>query len=153
MIRRPPRSTLFPYTTLFRSDRLLAHAVDGIAMSNTTIARTGLSMPRIAREPGGLSGRPLFGHSTAMLARVYQLTAGKVVLIGSGGIDSGETALAKIEAGATLLQLYTGFTYGGPRLIGQIKDRLVAAGRGSGTPLRQLVGSRAAHWAAAPLDS
>ena len=62
-----------------------------------------------------------------MLARVYQLTQGKLPLIGVGGIDSGEAALAKIEAGASLLQLYTGLVFEGPGLIGRIKQALVEA--------------------------
>ncbi len=65
--------------------------------------------------------------STRMLARVYQLTQGKLPLIGVGGIDSGEAALAKIEAGASLLQLYTGLVFEGPGLIGRIKQALVEA--------------------------
>ena len=66
-----------------------------------------------ARQAGGLSGRPLFHRSTVMLARVHQATAGQIPLIGIGGIDSGAAALAKIEAGATLVQLYTGLIYEG----------------------------------------
>ncbi len=84
-----------------------------------------------------------------MLARVYQLTQGKLPLIGVGGIDSGEAALAKIEAGASLLQLYTGLVFEGPGLIGRIKQALVEAMddrrmRCSSTPL---IGRRAAEWA------
>ena len=80
-----------------------------------------------AKETGGLSGRPLFARATRMLARVYQLTQGKLPLIGVGGIDSGEAALAKIEAGASLLQLYTGLVFEGPGLIGRIKQALIEA--------------------------
>ena len=84
-----------------------------------------------------------------MLARVYEATAGKVPLIGIGGIDSGETALAKIEAGATLLQLYTGLIYEGPGLIGRITSYLAkaCAERGVRT-LSELTGTRSAEWAA-----
>jgi dihydroorotate dehydrogenase len=133
-------------------ERLLAHAVDGIAVSNTTLARPGLRDAAMAKEAGGLSGRPLFHRSTVMLARVYQLTGGKVPLIGIGGIDSGAGALAKIEAGATLLQLYTGLIYEGPALIGRIKTELrnaLAVERGS---LAELIGRRADAWAAKALD-
>src|SRR5262249_26279343 len=93
--------------------RLVSHGVDGIAVSNTTLSRPSLRSGN-AREDGGLSGRPLFHRATVMLARVHQLTEGKVPLVGIGGIDSGETALAKIEAGASLIQLYTGLVYEGP---------------------------------------
>lgn len=131
--------------------RLLAHAVDGIAVSNTTFTRDFL-VDANAREAGGLSGRPLFRRSTVMLARVHQVTSGRVPLIGIGGIDSGEAALAKIEAGATLLQLYTGLIFEGPGLVGRIKDHLTSAIRRSGVKsISELVGKRAAEWAAKSL--
>jgi dihydroorotate dehydrogenase len=132
-------------------ERLVAHGVDGIAVSNTTLARDGLKDPQ-AHEAGGLSGRPLFRRSTAMLARVYQATGGKVPLIGIGGIDSGQSALEKIEAGATLLQLYTGLIYRGPGVIGEIKSHLVQEVRRKGqSSLSALRGTRAGHWATLPL--
>jgi dihydroorotate dehydrogenase len=131
--------------------RLLAHAVNGIAVSNTTLARDGL-IDANAREAGGLSGRPLFHRSTVMLARVREATLGRVPLIGIGGIDSGEAALAKIEAGATLLQLYTGLIYEGPGLIGRIKDHLASAARRAGAKsITTLIGARSKEWAAKPL--
>lgn len=131
--------------------QLVGHGVDGIAVSNTTLARPGLHGMR-AREGGGLSGRPLFERSTIMLARVYCETGGRVPLIGIGGIDSGETALAKIEAGASLIQLYTGLIYEGPDLIGRIKRHLSAAVASAGVAsIDQLTGSRADEWAATPL--
>jgi dihydroorotate dehydrogenase len=133
------------------TERLVAHGVDGIAVSNTTLARERVVDP-CAREGGGLSGRPLFHRSTVMLARVYEATGGKVPLIGIGGIDSGEAALAKIEAGATLLQLYTGLVFEGPGLIGRIKEHLAAACRRAGVPsIARLTGSRAKEWAGRPL--
>lgn len=132
--------------------QLLTHAVDGIAVSNTTLSRPGIHS-RAAREGGGLSGRPLFERSTILLARVYRETGGKVPLVGIGGVDSGETALAKIEAGATLVQLYTGLVYEGPSLIGRIKRHLSAAVAASGTPsLRTLIGRNADTWASKPLS-
>jgi dihydroorotate dehydrogenase len=131
---------------------LVTYGSDGIAVSNTTLSRNGLSDEN-ARQSGGLSGRPLFNRSTAMLARVYRATAGKIPLIGIGGIDSGAAALAKIEAGATLVQLYTGLIYEGPGLIGRIKDELADAVRRAGVrSLSELVGRRAEEWAARPLD-
>ncbi|HEX2448022.1 MAG TPA: quinone-dependent dihydroorotate dehydrogenase [Methyloceanibacter sp.] len=127
---------------------ILWHGADGIVVSNTTLARAGLRDHAFARETGGLSGRPLFARATRMLARVYQLTEGKLPLIGVGGIDSGETALAKIEAGASLLQLYTGLVFEGPSLIGRIKQALIGAIEKSGnTSLPPLIGKRAGEWA------
>jgi dihydroorotate dehydrogenase len=132
-------------------DRLAAHAVDGIAVSNTTLSRNGLTDAQ-ASKSGGLSGRPLFRRSTAMLARVFQATGGRIPLIGIGGIDSGETALEKIEAGATLLQLYTGLVYAGPGLIGEIKSHLAREVRRRGrSDLGALRGTKTQHWAAIPL--
>jgi dihydroorotate dehydrogenase len=134
--------------------RLEHHQVDAIAVSNTTLSRSRLSPSRDMNESGGLSGRPLFHRSTVTLARVYQLTGGRIPLIGLGGIDSGETALAKIEAGATLVQLYTGLIYEGPGLIGGIKRQLSAALRQAGVGnISKLTGSKAAEWAAKPLES
>ncbi|HKZ97024.1 MAG TPA: quinone-dependent dihydroorotate dehydrogenase [Hyphomicrobiaceae bacterium] len=130
------------------SECLLKHAVDGIAVSNTTLARSGLTDPN-AGEAGGLSGRPLFHRSTAMLSRIYEATGGRMPLIGIGGIDSGDAALAKIEAGATLVQLYTGLIYEGPGLIARIKEHLAAACRRAGvTSIASLTGTRSKHWAA-----
>jgi len=131
---------------------LVAQGVDGIAVSNTTLSRPGLTDAN-ARQAGGLSGRPLFQRSTVMLARVYQATGGKIPLVGIGGIDSGAAALAKIEAGATLVQLYTGLIFEGAGLIQRIKSTLVAAVRREGArSLGDLVGREAAAWAAKPLD-
>jgi dihydroorotate dehydrogenase len=132
---------------------LMAHQVDAIAATNTTLGRPGLGQNPISKEAGGLSGRPLFHRATAMLARVYQATGGAIPLIGIGGIDSPDRALQKIEAGASLLQLYTGLIYEGPSLIGRIKQHLDATCRARGLAnISQLVGTRAAEWAARPLD-
>jgi dihydroorotate dehydrogenase len=128
-------------------ERLTAHRVDGIAVSNTTLARTGLSEARIAAEAGGLSGRPLFHRSTVVLARVHQLTGGAIPLIGIGGIDSGAAAIAKLEAGASLIQLYTGLIYEGPSLISRIKrDILATLERERLGSIKALVGRRASEW-------
>jgi dihydroorotate dehydrogenase len=130
---------------------LLTRAIDGIAVSNTTLAREGLSDAELAREAGGLSGRPLFHRSTVMLARVYLLTGGRIPLIGIGGIDSGAAAIAKLEAGASLLQLYTGLVYEGPGLLARIKRDLVTyVGREQLASLGAAVGRRAGEWAAKP---
>jgi len=136
------------------TQRLEAHQVDAIAVSNTTLARPAtLKDQKTAKEAGGLSGRPVFHRSTAMLARVYQATGGRVPLIGAGGIDSGPAALAKIEAGASLLQLYTGLVYEGLGLIGRIKSHLAETCRIEGLPtIGAATGRKAAEWAARPLD-
>lgn len=131
---------------------LLQQGIDGIAVSNTTLSRPALTAPD-AREPGGLSGRPLFHRSTVMLARFYEATQGRVPLIGIGGVDSGATALAKIEAGASLIQLYTGLIFEGAGLIGRIKSALVEAVDARGvTKLSDLIGTKAKEWAAKPLS-
>jgi dihydroorotate dehydrogenase len=130
---------------------VLTHrGVDGIAVSNTTLARDGLADRALAKEAGGLSGRPLFQRSTAMLARVYLLTEGRIPLIGIGGVDSGAAAIAKIEAGATLLQLYTALVFEGPGLVHRIKEGLVDyVQRENLAGIRAAAGRRAAEWASA----
>jgi dihydroorotate dehydrogenase len=124
------------------------NGANGIIVSNTTLARDNLKDQTFAQRTGGLSGRPLFDRATRMLARVYRLTDGKLPLIGVGGIDSGETALAKIEAGASLIQLYTGLVFEGPGLIGRIKRALVRAMADEKCDtLAPLIGRRADEWA------
>ncbi|PBC01526.1 quinone-dependent dihydroorotate dehydrogenase [Mesorhizobium sp. WSM3860] len=94
--------------------------IDGVIVSNTTLARTGLRSTAFASETGGLSGRPLFERSTAVLARIRKLLGPKMAIIGVGGVDSAETALEKMRAGADLVQLYTGMVYAGPALPGRL---------------------------------
>ena len=137
---------------LFRS--LGAHGVDGIAVSNTTLSRRGVEGNATSREAGGLSGRPLFHRSTVVLARVHRLTGGRIPLIGIGGIDSPAAAQAKIEAGATLLQLYTGLVYEGAGLIGRIKAHLAdVCAREGLSSLTPLIGRHAPTWAAREIDA
>ncbi len=100
--------------------------VDGIVVSNTTIARPQALRSLNAKEPGGLSGAPLFALSTEMLHRVYLRTHGLVPLIGVGGISNGHDAYAKIRAGASLVQLYTALIYHGPALLQRINRELIA---------------------------
>jgi dihydroorotate dehydrogenase len=131
-----------------------ARGVDGIVVSNTTLAREGVRDRSFAAEVGGLSGRPLFARATRMLARIYRLTEGEMPLIGVGGIDSGETAVAKIRAGASLVQLYTGLVFEGPKLIGDIKQALVGAVEEAKVEnLMPLVGRDADRWAERDLGS
>jgi dihydroorotate dehydrogenase len=122
--------------------------VDGIIVSNTTLSRQGLTDASFATESGGLSGRPLFTRATRMLAHVYRFTEGRLPLIGVGGIDSGAAAVAKIKAGASLLQLYTGLVFEGPKLIGGIKQALVIAmADAKAQSLGSLIGRDADAWA------
>ncbi len=101
-------------------------AVDGLVVSNTTVARPASLRSRHAHEPGGLSGKPLFAPSTALTAEMYRLTQGRLPIIGVGGVASGEDAYAKIRAGASLVQLYTALVYHGPGLVLRIKRELMA---------------------------
>jgi dihydroorotate dehydrogenase len=110
---------------------LLQARIDGIIVSNTTARRPGLS-GAAARQAGGLSGRPLFAASTAMLADVARASRGRVPLIGVGGVASGADAYAKIRAGATAVQLYTALIYGGPALVTRIERELAALLRRDG---------------------
>ena len=118
--------------------------VDGMIVGNTTISRPASLRERDrAREQGGLSGRPLFKLSTRMLAETFVRAEGAFPLIGAGGIDSGATAIAKIKAGASLLQLYTGLVFHGIGLIAEIKaDLLAALKRGHRNSLASMVGTR-----------
>ena len=99
--------------------------IDALIVSNTTISRDGVEASAWAGEQGGLSGKPLLEKSTATLRRMYQLTEGKIPLIGVGGIASAEDAYAKIRAGASLVQLYTALIYQGFGLVENINRRLV----------------------------
>jgi dihydroorotate dehydrogenase len=101
--------------------------IEGMIVSNTTLSRLGANDPKLAAEPGGLSGRPLFSPSTKMLARARQLAGDRLALIGTGGIDSVDAARQKLAAGADLVQLYTGMIYEGPGLPGRIVAGLARA--------------------------
>lgn len=106
--------------------------VDGLIISNTTIDRPESLRSRKRTEAGGLSGAPLLEPSTAVLSEIYALTAGRVPLIGAGGISDGAGAYAKIRAGASLVQLYTALVFRGPDLIPKIKRELAALLRADG---------------------
>jgi dihydroorotate dehydrogenase len=129
-------------------DRLVAHNVDGIAVSNTTLSRDGILDRKTGKQAGGLSGRPLFHRATVLLARVYRLTSGRIPIVGIGGIDSGATALAKIKAGASLVQIYSGLVYEGPGLVSDITSHLAHAVEAEGVAsISNLVGRDADTWA------
>jgi dihydroorotate dehydrogenase len=120
--------------------------VDGMIVGNTTLARPqGLRETRAAKEAGGLSGRPLYGLATRMLAETYVRVEGVFPLIGAGGIDSGATALAKVRAGASLIQLYSALVFRGLGLVDEIKAALIAALQSERLDsLNELVGADAA---------
>lgn len=105
---------------------LLGSGIDGLICTNTTIAREAVAGHRHANEAGGLSGRPLFARSTAVLEGMAQRLGGRLPLVGVGGILDGTDAAAKIDAGATLVQLYSGMVYRGPALIGDCVEALRA---------------------------
>lgn len=103
----------------------LIRGIDGLIVANTTVERpAGLRGPH-AGEAGGLSGRPLFAASTALLSEMYRLTQGRLPLIGVGGVADAGDAFAKICAGASLVQLYTALVFEGPALVSRIKRGLV----------------------------
>ncbi len=98
----------------------LARGIDGLIISNTTVDRpAGVAGPE-PDEAGGLSGSPLFPRATAQLGRLSRLTAGRLPLVGVGGIASAADAYAKIRAGASALQLYTALVYQGPKVIPRV---------------------------------
>ena len=104
-----------------------AGGVDGLIVSNTTISRPAGLRSAQASQAGGLSGRPLFKRATEVLRLAARLARGRLVLIGVGGVSSGAEALAKIKAGASLVQVYSAFAYEGPALVGRLKRELLAA--------------------------
>jgi dihydroorotate dehydrogenase len=126
----------------------LTRRIDGLIVSNTTLARPATLTSRNRGESGGLSGRPLFEPSTRLLARAYLLTGGAMPLIGAGGVEDSETALAKIEAGANLVQLYTGLALKGHGVVAEILEGLSRAVEARGlNRIGELVGAQARAWA------
>jgi len=126
---------------------VLSTDLDGLIVSNTTITRDSVAGQDNAEETGGLSGKPLFDLSTRKLAQMRQ-RVGDLPIIGVGGIHSPQSALAKFEAGANAVQLYSALVYGGLDLLDTIKRGVVSAVRAQGkTNIAQLVGSRTADWA------
>lgn len=104
--------------------------IAGVIATNTTIAREGLKTPEGQRkESGGLSGKPLTKRSTEVIRYLSEKSGGAFVIIGVGGIHSPEDAIEKIKAGATLVQIYTGFIYEGPGLVRKILKGLLKSNR------------------------
>jgi dihydroorotate dehydrogenase len=150
--RRPVLLKIAPDLTLDELDGIVrivrARGLDGMIVSNTTISRPAtLRDQATAKETGGLSGRPLFDLSTRILAETFVRLEGFCPIIGVGGIHSPESAIAKFEAGASLIQLYSALTYQGPALVGDIKQALVTRIKRDRLPnLAALTGSRIADW-------
>jgi dihydroorotate dehydrogenase len=96
--------------------------IDGIAATNTTIERSAVKSDPQSMETGGLSGPPLRQRSTEVIQALSQNLQGEVAIIGLGGIQDSDSAIEKFQAGAELVQIYTGFIYHGPKLIGKIVD-------------------------------
>ncbi len=126
----------------------LARRVDGLIVSNTTVARPANLRSPHRGETGGLSGRPLFLPSTRLLARARLALGPAATLVGCGGVEDAATALAKIEAGADLVQLYTGLALKGVKIVAEILDGLAreVAARGV-AGVAALTGARAREWA------
>ncbi|MCK9504061.1 MAG: quinone-dependent dihydroorotate dehydrogenase [Porticoccaceae bacterium] len=103
---------------------LVSAGIDGVIATNTTLGRQGVEGLRYGDEAGGLSGAPVREKSTQVIGALADALENRLPIIGVGGIDSASTAREKIEAGATLLQIYTGFIYKGPQLIRDIVDGL-----------------------------
>jgi dihydroorotate dehydrogenase len=126
--RRPILVKIAPDIDLATLDGIVSVArtrgVDGMVVSNTTIARPPSLVEPAAKEAGGLSGRPLFQASTKLLAQTYRRVEGAFPLIGCGGVENADTAYAKIQAGATLVQLYTALIYRGPAVVADILSSL-----------------------------
>lgn len=103
---------------------IASHAVSGIIATNTTLDRSGLTPHANASEQGGLSGKPLSSRSTAIISKIYQITEGRLPIIGSGGIFTGKDAYEKIRAGASMVEIYTALIYEGPELLRTINREL-----------------------------
>ncbi|HTV34167.1 MAG TPA: quinone-dependent dihydroorotate dehydrogenase [Methylocella sp.] len=150
--RKPVLLKIAPDITLGELDDIVkcarAHKIDGMIVSNTTIARPSALKTASVPSKGGLSGRPLFAPSTQLLAAAYLRVEKQFPLIGVGGIASPETALAKIEAGATLIQLCTSFVFKGLLLAEELNKGLswLLAQKGRAR-LADAIGTAAADWA------
>jgi dihydroorotate dehydrogenase len=145
--KTPVLVKISPDLSLSELDDVVAVAkrrgLDGIIVSNTTLARPRSLAGQAAREQGGLSGRPLFALSTRVLAEAFMRVERAIPLVGVGGIDSAASAWQKIRAGATLLQLYSALIFNGFSLVGAIQRGLV----------RQLEADRIALTAAVGADA
>lgn len=137
----------------------IAHVVasqplDGLIISNTTLARDNLKNTRYRDEAGGLSGRPLFEKSTIILAQMRQRIGKDLPIIGVGGIDSTASAIQKLEAGANLIQLYSGMVFQGPDLAAKINTGIMTyLNRENISHVSRLTGKSTDEWASKKLIS
>ena len=115
---------LEPEDIRFISMQLIKFKIDGLIVTNTTLGREGVENLANGNEAGGLSGAPVFEKSTKCLSQFAEILAGKIPLIGVGGIVSGEQAVAKQQAGASLVQVYSGLIYTGPTLVKDCIDAM-----------------------------
>ncbi len=149
--RRPVLLKIAPDLELSQLDGVVRVAreapIDGMIVSNTTIARPASLRSKLAREAGGLSGAPLFALSTRRLAQVFLRVERQFPLIGVGGIDGADAAFAKLEAGASLLQLYSALVFEGPGLVARVNRGLGARLLRENTALKDVVGREAANYA------
>jgi dihydroorotate dehydrogenase len=110
------------------ADRVLAHGIDAVIATNTTVSRAGVEHLAHADEAGGLSGPPMRARATQIVAKLRRVLPARIAIIGVGGIASARDAREKLDAGADLVQLYTALLYRGPRLAGEIVRGLAASG-------------------------
>ncbi|MFC0116811.1 quinone-dependent dihydroorotate dehydrogenase [Pseudoalteromonas xiamenensis] len=106
------------------AESLLKNRIDGVIATNTTLEREAVKGLRFADEAGGLSGHPVREKSTHVVSELKRITEGKLPIIGVGGIDDARSAKEKLSAGASLVQVYTGFIYKGPRVVKEIVESL-----------------------------
>lgn len=106
------------------AETLVANAIDGVVATNTTIQRPGIEDSPQAQRAGGLSGPPLHPLSTAVIKQLYEVLQGDIPIIGVGGVNSPETAWQTLEAGAEMVQLYSGLIYQGPEVVAKIVSGL-----------------------------
>lgn len=106
------------------AEALLRHKIDGVIATNTTLDREMIHDMPHAAETGGLSGRPLQNKSTEIIRQLHEYLKGQIPIIGVGGIDSAMAAREKMQAGAELVQIYSGFIYNGPDLVKNIVNNL-----------------------------
>jgi len=145
--RRPVLVKIAPDLNAQQLEDVLAIAmagrVDGLVVSNTSVGRPASLTSAAAKESGGLSGRPIFGLSTRLVAQCFLRCGPALPIIGVGGVQDAQTAIAKFEAGASLVQIYTGLIYRGPMVIREILRGLSAEIERRGLPsLAAVVGSR-----------
>ena len=123
---------------------LIEAEIDGIILTNTTLERPAFLPNDFAEQQGGLSGKPLADKATEIIGRFYQLTEGKIPIIGVGGISNGADAYAKICAGASLLQIYSSLIFQGPGVVHKINQELLALLQKNGYDhVAQAIGSKA----------